>query len=1019
LLDVSMRVRPSIPFLLAAAMVSLLLVLPWIPDSRAPGYFRLELELRSSRPGMAQLYWDNGEGLAEARSNRQILPADQDTRLQFPLPPERLVALRLDPLDRAGELAIRSARIASREGRILRELPLDQFHPVQQIASLTVSDGILSVTTPPQANDPILTLGNFEPLDLSRAGRSTSAFLLRLSGLVFLTLVLLALVGRVLLDRRPSLRHRLSAAGLWLAERPRRSIALMAIVAMVASSYPVVFLGKSFVSPSLGAALLYAGVPTLPEMTSTAPAEVKDADVGAILWQHVPYSIVQHDALAGGELPLWNRYNSAGVAMLGQGQSSFGDPFHLLPVLARGAAWAWDVKFLLAKWLLACGVGLAVWNLTAHRPAALLAAASAPFIGFFVYRVNHPAIFSLCYAPWVLVAWQGALRASDGRRLIGWAAVWLVANLTLLCSGTAKEAFILLLGLNGAGLLLLLLDGGSGQRKLWQLAVLTGAGLVLLLLSAPHWLLFLDTLRQSYTVYDAPQAFQLPPGLAVALFDEIFHRPFQVGAAVINPSANLLALLGLAWLVVRWQSAWSDRAVRALGLAAVIPALFVFGIIPPSWIIAVPGLAGIMHIDNTFSCVLIVLAMVLAGWGWREAWQRLATPAGRGEAVVVILLLVGAIAVHYGTAQAILRSAFSAHSWGRHTQIDAWVHGYVLSMVLGSILGLFALHHSRQTGRWTGTTVLLAAVGFLSVHWRHGLHVGAGNANYVVIATERPHLLAPSPTIKALQTAAAETPARIAGLGSTLFPGWSGAYRLEGINGPDALSNPYYRELLLGAGVPQVWGWRYELDAVRLPALRPILDAVNTPFVVAPSGDAFSGGGGYELIASSDLHLYRSATAWPRAYFVDRISPYHDLHELVKWIQEADGQPIAGVAATEAPARATTGAPAGRVTAAARDYELTTNRTTFTIDAPRAGVAVLTEAFMRDAFRVTINGAPATYFRVNHAFKGVVLPAAGQYRITFQYRPPLLPLALGLSAAGLLLGLAGLSFARHPRLLPP
>ena len=31
--------------------------------------------------------------------------------------------------------------------------------------------------------------------------------------------------------------------------------------------------------------------------------DVKGADVGAMMWAHLPYSVVQHRALAGGELP--------------------------------------------------------------------------------------------------------------------------------------------------------------------------------------------------------------------------------------------------------------------------------------------------------------------------------------------------------------------------------------------------------------------------------------------------------------------------------------------------------------------------------------------------------------------------------------------------------------------------------------------------------------------------------------------------------------------------------------------
>ena len=220
-------------------------------------------------------------------------------------------------------------------------------------------------------------------------------------------------------------------------------------------------------------------------------------------------------------------------------------------------------------------------------------------------------------------------------------------------------------------------------------------------------------------------------------------------------------------------------------------------------------------------------------------------------------------------------------------------------------------------------------------------------------------------------------------------------------------------------GVPQQWHWRFYLEGPSLPGLRPLLDAINLAYIAVPWGNPFVGGGGYELAATSDLNLFRSATVWPRAFFVDRVVPYATLPELLEWIQQAEGHPLAAVAQAEVPPRAPTGDLAGRTAQAAATYAFSTNSTAFTLDAPRAGVAVLTEAYMPGAFRVTINGAPAPYFRVNHAFKGVVLPAAGRYRITFTYQPKVLNLSLGLAAAGLGLGLAALFAARHPRPLTP
>jgi hypothetical protein len=94
----------------------------------------------------------------------------------------------------------------------------------------------------------------------------------------------------------------------------------------------------------------------------------------------------------------------------------------------------------------------------------------------------------------------------------------------------------------------------------------------------------------------------------------------------------------------------------------------------------------------------------------------------------------------------------------------------------------------------------------------------------------------------------------------------------------------------------------------------------------------------------------------------------------------------------------------------ATDYRLTNNTTSFIIHAPRAGVIVLHESYFPGDFRVTVNGKPAGDFRVNHAFKGVVVEASGLYRVTFTYRPRHWTLALtlaGLGLAGLAAGIAG------------
>jgi hypothetical protein len=86
----------------------------------------------------------------------------------------------------------------------------------------------------------------------------------------------------------------------------------------------------------------------------------------------------------------------------------------------------------------------------------------------------------------------------------------------------------------------------------------------------------------------------------------------------------------------------------------------------------------------------------------------------------------------------------------------------------------------------------------------------------------------------------------------------------------------------------------------------------------------------------------------------------------------------------------------------ASQYRHSTNVTEFTVNAPGPGMIVLGEAFEEDNFRVTLNGAPVPYLRVNQAFKGIRVDHSGPFRLRFEYWPHLLGLSLWMSAAGAL-----------------
>jgi hypothetical protein len=997
-------VAAGLAFTLAAALP----FQPWANPNG--GSCSFEINVESDESGLTKLFYDVGRGFNERDSAVQVTTAGHPRLLTFALPSGRLTSLRLDPLDRDVRMTLSGARIVDRSGRTLARFEPGLVHPAHQIESLVVSDGKLLISTNRDADNPQLAIDLASPLVLSRA-IWWEGIALAFAGLLAILLVF------DLASRSPKVRLYERARSFWEAAsvRPGRAILATATLATLVANYPVVFAGKSLVSPNLGSALLYGQNPWVPGFQSIERGNPNSADIDALMWAHLPYSIIQHRALFNDwEPPLWNRYNSTGTPLLGQGQSCFGDPLQLIPLAANGAPWAWDVKFLLAKWLLACGIGFCLWRLTGHLSVSLLMAASAQFIGFFVYRINHPAIFSLCYSPWILYCW---IRIVDGRSARGsvlWMAALLGANLTELSSGTIKEAYVLLLWMNFTGICILLMSARSLRNKLLMLGGVAVESGLFTMIGSPAWYTFYRALKNSYTTYEAPQAFQIQPGMFVGLFDELFYRPFQIFANVINPSANFFVLVGLLWAAVRWRSVLMSRYAVALVISSLPALILVFGVIPPGVITRVPFLGNILHIDNTFSCALIIVFTLLAGVGWIQAWESLGSRDGRRESIAVLVLLIGLQAIYLGTAQAIVRSAFFEHTWGKIIKVDMFVHVYGCSLVAATALLMWAMHRARKRGLWTPALILYAVLGFAALHWRNGLQVGMAFPEYVIMPTKRVDLQAPSPSIESI-LACRNSPFRAVGFVDNFFPGWSVAYDLEGITGPDALINRYYRQLMDASGIEQVWDWRYKLEDKDLKTVRPLLDALNVRFYLDyPAGERRSR---KELrpFLSSDMEVYESPSFWPRAFFTDSVAVYDDLPQYWSWIKWGDGRPFAAIQRSDwirlSPLPRVSGDLSTRRIKPAEDYRLTTNTTSFTVSATGPGFIVLTEAYERNNFRATLNGAEVPYLRINHAFKGIYVDSPGTYLVKFAYWPRDFFTTLVVSGSGLGLALLGISAA--------
>ncbi len=990
---------PAVSACLAVSLAATVLLEPWGREAASGCAFEVQVE--SDRSGLVQLYFDIGKGLSEADSSIQTILAGHPALLRFPLPSATFRTLRFDPNDRAARMTVSGARIADRSGRTLLAFGPERFLPEYQIQSLKTQGRNLLIEISPGAFDPQMGIVLAGPFTLPRP-----PWWIRAAALFAALLGCVLLGGWAVRSARVRFGARAASAWGYALAHPGRALLAASALSTVAANYPVIFAGRTVVTPNFGVALLYGQNPWLPGFQSVEVGDPHKADVAALLWHHLPLSMIERRALGEGEWPLWDRYDSAGSPLLGQGQSCFGDPLNVLAILANGAAWSWDVKFILAKWIFALGIGLCAWRCSSSLPASLLVAASASFMGFFVYRVNHPAIFSLCYSPWILFCW---LRMTDGRaswRTVVWLAALVGANWTEMNSGTVKEAYTLILSMNFTGFCILLGCGCPIREKARLLAGLLAAGVVFAMISSPVWLTFLHALRASYTSYNSPLAFQLQPGMLIGLFDEAFYRPFQLESGVVNPSCSFLVLVGLLWAAVRWRTLAGDRWAVPL-LISSLPALaLAFGVVPPQWVSRIPFLGNILHVDNTFSCALIVVLSILSSIGWREAWERLGSIEGRREAFAVMVLLGGLFGAYLGTAQVIVRSAYWDKTWGNLVEVAPFIKVYGLSLVAGAGVLLATLHLMRRRGSPTAAALVFAALALAVLSWRGGLQVGTGYSDYEVKPPHRVDLAADSPTIDAV-LARRDAPFRALGFHDDLLPGWSGTYGLEGISGPDALVNPLYRELLDTAGVRRVWDWRYMVEVEDLPRLRRVFDLLNVRFYLSYRRDRVSIERQLRPLASLDMDAYESDSVWPRAFFTDSAAVYTDAVQFCSWVQAGDGRPFVGIEHTDwvklSPLPRVKGDLSKREVRAATGYRLTENTTAFTVSATGPGFIVLQEAFEPGNFSATIDGLDAPVIRANHAFKAIYVDGPGTYRVVFSYWPRGFSTALALSATGVVL----------------
>jgi hypothetical protein len=950
--------------------------------------YTFEIEASSSVEGSYQLFYDRGNGITEKESVRMPVHAGNTFQtIPLPLPSGTFRLFRIDPPGIDGRYAIGRARILDWNSNVVIEIPVASIKPAFQLRVIDAGPPAV-YESPPGSNDPQLLWRPASSLVLAARPGATPALVAQCFGAFGFSLLAVWLLTIALAPLTKPVTQLFLAFGRAGDRRPHWIIACAALLGTVAAMYPLIFLGKSLVSPNNGgAALLYNHAPFTPGEKDLDTEDIRGADNGAGMWAFVPYSQMQRVALAQGEIPLWNRYNAAGRPLWGQGQTQLLDPLHWVTLVTPNLALGWDLKFLLHRFVFALGTGAAVLVLTASWPSAAVMALVTPFASYFLFRLNHPAQFTFTYAAWMMWAWFRLARASV-RRDLARAARWLALTTALVLVGSPpKEAIVVILCGYATGALACVLARRTAGPRLPRFVAAAIAGFVALLLSMPHWLIFAATLRQSLTDYDVPNArFASWPFAQAIAFGALSPGQLMPGGHAVVVALWVTALLG-------GRYTWRDPVRTAAVVGPLLAFLVAFGAIPASIMTKVPLLANIYQIDYAFIGAGLVLLFIAGGVGL----ARLSAAHSVSMKGIAATCLIGGTVLIAGGSGGLSALSLFVETW-------ALLFAVVLATMLVPLIRQAAVAWPAPLA---SVTCALAIALIVVPSGLHAVTRVDRIDDLIIQPGSRADFKVPSPAMEAIHQDN-RSPSRALGLGELLFPGTQALYGVEGIGGPDALELPKYEELINASGVFRYWTWNQLFTAQDLPRLGPLLNLLNVRYLVTAQNAAVERVSDIEGLTKlpqgpDRVAAVRRSGEWPRAFFVDRVESYGAVAEFVRQMNESN-RPLASIDRADQQARVLTASDhlgTGTVVSAT-NYRLTTNRTRFRIQAPGSGVVVLTESWMADDFVATLNGQRTPYFRVNHAFKGVAVPSAGDWTIEFTYRPKWWTFSLFAAAVGVL-----------------
>lgn len=753
---------------------------------------------------------------------------------------------------------------------------------------------------------------------------------------------------------------------------------------VVVSVYPILFFGKSYDSP-MGQALLSSPGsinPPIPgfDVTQSHYDKFVGNDTGAFAWAIAPNQVAALKSIKNyQEFPYFNKYVGGGIANFSQSNNLILDPLNIFIYIFDGNSWGFDLKFIFSKLIFVLGIFFLTKFITKSNTDSLIIATMSIFIGYFHYRVQHPAIFSITYAPFLLHFWHRLKDSSDNLKYnqITFLSLIVLFNFLVINSGPLKEVSMIALMINLYGAALFLFGKPYYFKKFGKkLLVLFILSFSIFLVCSFNFILFLDYLSQNFSNYDTPSVTQLPLTYLLGFFNKELLR-YSAGF-----SSNIFFLFVLVSFFMNIKMyLFSSRIMLAL-IFFVINFSLAYQVIPWQLIVKIPFLNNIYHLWDVFTFPAF-LFLILFSANFLMILRNSNFEKNK-RFILYVFLTYLTLGIFYLYGEYINFEKVSDKGL------------IVFTLTLFSILLCYFIPKKN-----IHIKIIIGLICFINI-FANTFHVKPFKFldNFLTQPMNRGNYNFNSPSISFIKEKLKNESFRVIGFSDSesshvLFPGFNTRLGIDGVVPVDPIRNPNFNYFLdTGDFInSNNWNWLRLLNYKTINSTRNLIDKLNIKYIISHRGINLSLYG-LKKIHSSDYDVWINNSYWPKSFSTNKVIIYKNEEQLKKLLIKPL-KPFVFIDSNKnnISKQLTTKYHLNK----GYNYQETNNSIRFTVDSSKGDIIVINQNYYKDDYEFEINDVACKYFKVNVYMIGCKVVNDGLQQVSVEYKPKYANLSLYLT----------------------